>query len=110
MAVTAGVLGQTKPAATTNTSVYSPAAGVTARLTALVICNTTGGDLSYRIFLDDDGTTYDTTTGLYYDVLLAANSTLLIDLHWYMDNSAGNLAVYTSAAGLTFTLFGIESN
>jgi len=52
----------------------------------------------------------DWLSAIYKYVLLAANSTLLIDLHWYMDNSAGNLAVYTSAAGLTFTLFGIESN
>lgn len=110
MGISAGVLGQVEPAGTTNTSIYSPAAGVTARLTALEICNTTGGALTFRLFLDDDGTTYNTSTALRYGESVPANDSIKLDLNWWMNNSSGNLAAWISAAGLTFTLFGIESS
>ena len=103
------VLAQLRPADTNAASLYSPPDNTVTEITKLVICNTTNGGLAFRVFLDDDGTTYDQTTALYYDEALAANTTVEIGIGWGMRNPAGNLAVRSSANdGLTFTLFGKE--
>ena len=102
-------LGQLRPANTTAASLYSPGAGVTAVIKSIVICNTTASAADFRIFLDDDGTTYDETTAHYFDVPIAANTTIQIDTFWAMNNSAGNLAVRTDTNdALTFTAYGVE--
>jgi len=62
-----------------------------------------------RIFLDDDGTTYDESTALYWDIDIATKTTLSIDTFWAMNNSSGNLAYRTSVDNaLTITIFGAE--
>jgi len=111
MAETAGQLGQLRPADTTAASLYSPAASVSARLTRMTVCNNTGGAVTCRIFLDDDGSTYDEDSAIYYDKSVPANDTLPVEeiRGVYMNNSAGNLAV-RSATGdaLNFMVWGIE--
>lgn len=107
------ILAQSRPADTNATSVYSPLASVNTEITQVLVCNTTGNTPSFRVFLDGDGTTYDQTTALYYDVAMAANTTTALISHddggWWMNDSDGNLAVRTSAANeLTFTVFGME--
>ncbi len=77
----------------------------------MMICNTTAGGETFRVFLDDNGTTYDQTTALFYDETIAANTTRQLDLAVYMNDPDGNLAVRTSAnSALTFTVFGIETS
>ncbi len=101
------ILAQSRPSDTTAVSVYSPASGVRAQITRVLVCETAGNTPSFRIFLDNDGTTYDQTTALFYDKAMAANNTTEIEGDWYMNG--GNLAVRTSAGNeLTFTIFGIE--
>jgi len=74
-----------------------------------VVCNQTASARVFRIFLDQDGTTYDETTALYFDVPIAANTTIQIDTFWPMNSCDGNLATRTDLANsLTFTCFGIE--
>ena len=66
--------------------------------------------MTYRIFVDDNGTTYDESTALFFDVLLPVNTTDTIDVHILMNDSTGNLAVRTGTANsLTFSAFGYES-
>ena len=106
-------LGQLRPADTNAASLYSPAAGVIAEIEALYVCNQTSGALTFRVFHDNDGTTYDETTALYFDVSVAANITKRVpddgNLGVWMDKSTGNFAVRSSANdGFTFTLYGIE--
>lgn len=102
-------LGQSRPANTTAVSIYSPGANTTAIITHIFVCNTTGNTPTFRIFSDDDGTTYDQTTALYYDTALAANETKRIPCFIAMNDSNGNLAVRTSAANeITFTVYGTE--
>jgi len=102
-------LGQSRPGDTDAVSAYSPGSNTTAIITHIFVCNTTANTPTYRIFVDDDGTTYDQTTALYYDVATTANSTQRIPCFIAMNNSSGNIAVRTSAANeLTFTLFGTE--
>ena len=107
----ATILAQSHPANTTAVSAYSPAVGVSVQITRVVICNTTGSGATFRIFLDNDGTTYDETTALFFDETLAANTSRLIEAEWWLDNSDGNLAVRTDTnSALTFTFFGAENS
>ena len=104
------VLAQLRPADTNAASLYSPPDNRTVEITALLVCNQSGSAATFRIFLDDDGTTYDQTTALYYDVPLGADLTWEITVKgWGMIVTAGNLAVRSSVGNaLTFTLFGKE--
>ncbi|MES0339853.1 MAG: hypothetical protein ABUK15_07340 [Anaerolineales bacterium] len=104
-------LAQSRPANTTAVSVYSPPVNTITEITAVVICNTAGTSQDFRIFLDNDGTTYDQTTALFWDVPVPADASLQLDANWWMDNSSGNLAVRTdSASAFTFTVFGSEND
>jgi len=102
-------LGQLRPANTTAASLYSPAANTTWVAKSLVVCNTSGAACSFRAFHDEDGTTYDETTALFWDVPLAANETITISILLAGYTNAGNVAVRTSVANaITFTLYGAE--
>lgn len=101
--------GQLRPANTTAVSIYSPGANITGIVKNIVIANTTATAETFRIFLDDNGATYDQTTSLFYDVAIDANSTIQLDVFYPMNDSTGNLAIRTStASALTFTVFGSE--
>ena len=109
MAIQEKQLGQARPGDTNAVSLYSPAASTTAIIKTVIVCNTTGTTAAYRIFLDDDGTTYDQSTALFYDISLGGNATDIIDVFLAMDNSSGNLAIRTdTASALTFSCFGAE--
>lgn len=101
------MLGQLRPANTNNASIYSP--DDYAVIDRIIVCNQGGITPKFRIFLDDDGTTYDETTVLYWDISLDVDQTVEIEGPFYMANSAGNLAVRTDTANdVTFTVFGRE--
>lgn len=111
MALQEKQLGQLRPANTTAASIYSPAISTTAIIKTIVVCctSTSSGAKQFRIFLDDDGTTYDESTALYYDVNISNRETVTINTFIAMDDSSGNLAVRTDTAdALTFTVFGAE--
>ena len=73
-----------------------------------MVCNTSGADATYRIFHDDNGTTYDETTALFWDVTLTADSSDILEMKVSMDDSSGNLAVRTDTANaITFTAYGV---
>jgi hypothetical protein len=102
-------LGQLRPVNTTAASLYSPAANLTGIAKNLVVSNTTAILATFRVFVDDDGTTFDETTALFFDTPLKGNTTVLIDMYAAMNDPAGNFAVRTdTASALTFTLFGAE--
>jgi len=109
MTITEKQLGQLRPADTNAASIYSPGADTTGIIKTIFVANTTGVARTFRIFLDDDGSTYDETTTLFYDVTVARNGTEIIDSFIPMNNSAGNLAVQSgTASALNFTVMGAE--
>lgn len=102
-------LGQARETSINPVSVYSPGAGITALIRTIVIANTTDSPVLYRLFIDDDGTTYDESTALDWDVQIPANGKAQIDGYFPMNNSSGNLAYRSSVANtLTITVFGAE--
>ena len=99
-------LAQARENSTNAVSIYSPSAGEVVQIFAK-ICNTSGAVAAVRVFHDDDGTTYDETTALFWDVNLAAGGTLEVD-KVFMDDSTGNLAYRSSVANaLTATVYGV---
>lgn len=104
-------LGQSRPASATATSIYSPASGINAVLKTLVVCNNTSSSAKYRVYHDDNGTTYDQSTALFYDVTLSPNSTDVIPLSGGMADSNGNFAIESDTTNaITFTLYGSETS
>ena len=109
MSITEKQLGQARPANSLAVSIYSPGASVRGLVKTIFVANTTSGAVSFRIFVDDDGTTYDETTALFWDTTIDGSTTVELNSYIAMDNSSGNLAVRTdSPNALTFTVFGAE--
>lgn len=102
-------LGQKRENSANAVSVYSPGECITAIIKSVVICNHTDGAGTFRLFLDDTGTTYDESTTLYFDSPIAAKTTVQFDTYWPMNNESGNFAYRSSIAnGITITVFGVE--
>ncbi len=106
----AQVLGQARPANGTAVSIYGPADRTKALIFGINIANTTSSSATYRLFIDEDGTTYDQSTALAYDVSIAANNQVLLE---YRDGlpieNPGNLAIRVGTnSALTFTAYGSE--
>lgn len=100
-------LGQTRPSDTSATSIISPTTGEVYSIGTIVICNTSDSDVTYSIYHDDDGSTYDETTALFWEATIRANSSDAISLFMAMDDPDGNLAVQSSVGNaLTFTAYG----
>jgi len=102
-------LGQTRSAATAPVSVYSPAVGTDAVIKHVTLCNTTNAGASYSLFLDADGTTYDQSTAMAYDIPIPGNSFVFLNVFWPMSQASGNFAYRTSTANaVTVTVNGAE--
>ncbi|MCZ6702554.1 MAG: hypothetical protein O6940_05880 [Ignavibacteria bacterium] len=105
-------LGQLRPANTTAVSIYSaPTRLINAIVKSIFISNTTPDTALFRLFYDEDGTTFDETTSLFWDIEILKNETLVLGQEDFIgiNLNTGNLGVRTSIANaLTFTVFGIE--
>jgi|TARA_R110000824_G_scaffold269891_1_gene458358 hypothetical protein len=102
-------LAQKRENSTNAVSVYSPPANTTVVIKNVTVCNQTGSAATFRIFIDDNGTTYDENTALYFDEAIAANTTREINTFWAMNNADGNLAYRSGTANaVTITVFGAE--
>ena len=102
-------LGQARENSTNAVSVYSPGAGTTSIIKSIFLSNTSGANATFRLFVDDDGTTYDETTSIGWDVDILANQMIEIDCFVPMNNASGNFAYRSSVANaITITLFGAE--
>lgn len=101
------ILAQSRPSGTSNTALYTKGTKKLAHISHLVICNTTGSAVTYRVFLDADGTTYDETTAIYYDVSIGANTTEFVDIDATIEVDGGSIGIRTSTgSALNFTLMG----
>jgi len=111
-------LGQTRLDTLTATSIYTPKdPRITALVKTIVVCNTTSSSAKFSIYHDDDGTTYNLITALFFEQKVLGNKTVLIEflgdglaIHGKtFTDSAGNLAVQTDTKNaFTFTVSGEE--
>lgn len=106
MALTYSQLAQARENSTNAVSVYSPSSGETVQA-FIKIANTTAAAVAVRVFHDDNGTTYDESTAIVWDVEVDTGQILEID-KIFMDDATGNLAYRSASANaLTATVYGI---
>lgn len=102
------VLGQSAPAATTNTDVYTVPAGKAAVCSTLAVANRSSSTVTYRLAVRPAGAALANQHYIAYDVSLAANSSDL----WTVGLSLAAtdvVTVYASTANMSFSLYGDES-
>ena len=105
----ARLLGQAMPTDTTAVTIYTKPVDAVVFLDQIIVCNTSGGTPTYRIFHDDDGATYATSNALFYDVPMVANTSVIIDIKGSLYTALGTIGVRSSSGNdITFTLYGEE--
>ena len=107
MATNYKVLGQSAPAATTATALYTVPSSTEAIISTIVVANRAAAAKSYRIAIRPNGDTLANQHYLAYDVAIAANDSTALTLGITVD-AADVVEVYASAADLSFTAFGSE--
>ena len=106
MATNYKVLGQSNPAATTNTTLYTCATANGAVASTLAICNQ-GVSTNVRAAVRVAGAAIDPKHYIAYDTQVPSNDTI----HLTIGASLGNtdvVSVYSSSTSLSFNLFGSE--
>lgn len=105
-------LAQARPSGTSAVNAFT--ATLITEITKIVVSNTTASAAAYSIYHDDDGSTFDQTTSLFYEISLAANSTVVIDstvgAGFHMSPS-GQIGIKTgTGSALTFTIYGVTQH
>jgi glucose-6-phosphate dehydrogenase assembly protein OpcA len=107
MPTTYKVLGQSNPAATTATTLYTVPASTQAVISTIVIANLTATAATFRIAVRPAGATLANSQYIAYDITVGASDSTALTLGVTM-NTTDVLTVYASTANLTFTAFGSE--
>lgn len=107
MATTYKVLGQSNPAATTLTTLYTCPAATQTVISTITICNQAGTSGTYRIAVRPNGASISAEHYIVYDASVPANSTTAYTLGMTIDAS-DVLSVYASSTSISFNAFGSE--
>ena len=107
MATTYKVLGQSNPAATTATTLYTGPAATEAVVSTIVIANLTATAATFRIAVRPNGATLANSQYIAYDITVGASDSTALTLGVTLD-ATDIITVYASTANLTFTAFGSE--
>jgi hypothetical protein len=102
------VLGQSAPAATTATDLYTVPSGKSTVCSTLAVCNRSASAVTYRVAVRPSGASLANQHYIAYDVSLAANASDLWTIGISL-TATDVLTVYASTANQSFTLFGDES-
>jgi len=106
MVTTYKVLGQSNPAATTPTTLYTVPGGTQTVCSTLSVCNT-GVATTYRIAVRPAGATLANLHYLVYGATIAASDSTLLTLGISLATT-DVVTVYAGTADVAFTLFGAE--
>jgi hypothetical protein len=101
------VLGQSNPAATTATTLYTVPAATQAIVSTLTVTNQTATAGTYRIAVRVAGATLAAAQYIAYDVSLPGNATDTLTLGVTL-GATDVITVYASAATFSFNAFGSE--
>ena len=105
MATANKILGRVKPAATTNTTLYTVPAATQANVN-IFIANQGSGEDKIRVALTPSGSSLASTDYIAYDVTVAGNSSL--NLTGIALAASGFITVYTTNGTSSFVATGIE--
>ena len=101
------VLGQSNPAATTLTTLYTVPASTQAVCSTITICNTASSATTYRIAVRPAGASIATSQYLAYDAALPANDTATLTLGVTLATT-DLISVYAGSASVAFSAYGVE--
>jgi glucose-6-phosphate dehydrogenase assembly protein OpcA len=107
MAITYKVLGQSNPAATTATTLYTAPATTSTVVSTLTVCNQASGAGTFRIAIRPAGAALAAQHYLAYDTAISANDVLTMTLGITLATT-DVVTVYASASTMSFNLFGSE--
>lgn len=101
------VLGQSNPAATTATTLYTVPASTQAVVSTIVIANLAATSATFRIACRVAGAALANSQYVAYDITVGASDSTALTLGVTL-GAADIITVYASTANLTFTAFGSE--
>jgi hypothetical protein len=107
MATTYKVLGQSNPAATTLTSLYTVPSSTSAVISTITVSNISASAITYRIAVRPAGAAINAKHYLVYDASLAANATVALTLGITLATT-DVISVYASDTNAAFGAFGSE--
>jgi len=100
------VLGQSNPAATTLTSLYTVPAATSAVASTLAVCNI-GVSTTVRVAVRPAGAGIANQHYILYDAALSANDTLFFTIGLSLATT-DVVSVYAGTANVSFNLYGTE--
>jgi hypothetical protein len=106
MASTYQVLGQSNPAATTNTDVYTVPSSTSAVVSTITICNQ-GVSGTFNIAIRPAGASITAKQYIAYGATLNANDSLTLTLGLSLATT-DVVTVYASTANFSFNVFGVQ--
>ena len=107
MPTTYKVLGQSNPAATTATTLYTVPASTQTVVSTVTVCNQTSTAGTYRVAVRVAGGALAASQYVAYDVSLPGNATDTLTLGLTL-GATDVITVYASAATFSFNAFGSE--
>jgi glucose-6-phosphate dehydrogenase assembly protein OpcA len=101
------VLGQSAPAATTDTNLYTVPASTQAVVSTIAVCNRAASTSTFRIAVRPAGETIANQHYLIFDVTVAASDSIFLTIGATL-NASDVITVRSSSANLSFSVFGSE--
>tara|TARA_R110002012_G_scaffold117630_5_gene265700 strand:- start:873 stop:1202 length:330 start_codon:yes stop_codon:yes gene_type:complete len=103
------ILGQLDVSATTITTLYTVPDLTQTTVSSLVVCNRGGSGITFRVSVHVNGAGADDKQFIFYDEDLAATTTRTVVIGICLGQK-DVVKVYSSAANVSFNLFGVETS
>lgn len=107
MASTYKVLGQSNPAATTLTTLYTVPAATSTVISTVAICNMSATAAAFRLAVRPAGATLDPKHYINYDTPVAGNDTITLTIGMTLA-ATDVISIYSGTTTLSFSAFGSE--
>jgi glucose-6-phosphate dehydrogenase assembly protein OpcA len=107
MATVYKVLGQSNPAATTATALYTVPSATSTVVSTITVCNQAATSSSFRIAVRPAGATLAAQHYVAYDIAIAANDTTCLTLGITLATT-DVVTIYAAAGTMSFAAFGSE--
>lgn len=102
------VLGQSNPAATTDTTLYTVPSATSSVVSTLTICNqSTTADATYRVAIRPAGATLAASHYVVFDATVFAADTVILTIGMTLA-ATDVVTIRASTANVSFSLFGSE--
>ena len=109
MPTTYKVLGQSSPAATTETDLYTVPSATSTVASSVIVCNRSAVLSTFRISIAVGGGATSNKDYIYYDLPIGANDTFIATIGVTL-SATDKVKVYSSNTNLSFSLYGSEIN